>query len=108
MLRSPRPPKRSFRRYRCIDAPASTDGSLRCINLTHILDRGFPAQNHRPKLVGANGMERDDTLILTQTNHFDSDGNSIANMDGGEKPQRLAQINGTRPRKIIAQDRRDQ
>src|SRR5437879_13080004 len=59
-------------------------------------------------LIGAFSMQRDNTLLLAQRDHFDSHGDSIADVNGGEKLQGLSQVDASRSWERVAQYRREQ
>ena len=56
-------------------------------------------------LIGAFGMQRDNALLLAQRDHFDGNGDGIADVNGGEKLQGLSQVDAARPRERVAQYR---
>ena len=59
-------------------------------------------------LIGAFSMQRDNTLLLAQRDHFDGNGDGIADVNGGEKLQGLSQVDASRSWERVAQYRRDQ
>src|SRR5437660_12936011 len=85
-----------------------TNRVLRCFGLAHVFDGGFAAYYQGTMLIGAFSMQRDNTLLLAQRDHFDGHGDSIADVNGGEKLQGLSQVDSSRSWERVAQYRRDQ
>ena len=69
------------------------------------LHNRFPCEYYRSILICAIGTQGDDTLFLAHRDHLNAGGDGVADANGGEKFERLTQVDSSRSRQIVAQHR---